>query len=335
MTVTARQLLIGSSLAFARNAALGLGCAVYGVLTEYPLFTGQALRFGIAAGALYLVAKLRLGRLPHPSGSDTRTIVLLAGPGLVGFSVCLVLASRYAEPGAIGAVIGCAPLVFALAGPAGERRAPAARLVAVAVLAVLGAVVVERGGDSTALGLLFAGGALVSMTAVALFGASLLPRIPPSAVTLYAAVAAGMLFAALAPLVDGDEFLRAPAPAELAAICYLGLVLSAADLLAWYAAINRIRLERAGLFLAVVPAMALIGGWVVGTGTVTPQQLGGVALVTAALIVELAPAALAVSAREATSTPAPAAPAPPVVANGAVSMRTVGSGGRAGGDAGA
>jgi len=290
-------LLIGCCLALARNAALGFGYAVYGVLADYPLFTGQALRFAIATGVLYAFAKLRLGRLPHPSGPDTRRIVLLAALGLGGSSVFLVLASRHAEPGMIGTVVGCGPLVFALAGPFCERRAPAVRVLAASLLAVLGAVLVEGGGDPDPLGLLCAVGALVSMAAVALLGAALLPRIPPSAVALYVVGAAAMLFAAVAPLADGEEFLRAPHAGELAAIVYLGLVQSAIGLLAWYAAINRIRLERAGLFLAIVPVMAVVGGEVVGTGAVTLPQLGGVGLVTLALLAELAPAAFTTGPR--------------------------------------
>jgi drug/metabolite transporter (DMT)-like permease len=324
-------LIIGCCLAFVRNAALGFGYAVYGVLTDYPLFTGQALRFAIAAGALFVVAKLRLGRLPHPSGADMRRIVVLAGTGLAGFSILLLLASRYADPATIGTVIGCAPLVFALAGPLIDRRTPAARVLVAALLAALGAVVVEGGTHTAALGIVFACGALVSMTIVGLLGASMLPRIPPSALALYIAVATAALFTAFAPLVDGRAFLRAPKLHELEAICYLGLVQSAAGLLAWYAAINRIRVERAGLFLAIVPIMALLGGPVLGTGTVTLPQIGGTTLVTGALLIELAPAAFAMSSRALRLAPAPAAAAgagelllaeaPVIVVNGAVSMR--------------
>src|SRR5215813_9493379 len=106
---------------------LGSSVPISRSILTFPILTGQALRYALAAAGLAVVVSLtppaaRVGR------SDLLRLAALAATGLVGFNVCLLGALRHADPAAVGTVVGATPLVLALLGPALGRRRPAPRV---------------------------------------------------------------------------------------------------------------------------------------------------------------------------------------------------------------
>src|SRR4051812_30417537 len=116
---------------------LGASVPVSGLVLDYPMLTGQAVRYALAALAFTVLARLR----PVPARerlrwADRLRLVALAVSGLVLFNVLLLTALRHADAAIIGTVVGGTPLFLAVLGPLLARRRPAARL-AVAALVVI------------------------------------------------------------------------------------------------------------------------------------------------------------------------------------------------------
>jgi drug/metabolite transporter (DMT)-like permease len=278
----------GVLLAGGAIGVVGFSVAVSDLLTGAPFMASQAARYALGAAVLLAVALAGGHRLPRPDLADAGRIAALAATGMVGFNLCLVAALRRAEPGAVGVVVGCVPLLLALGGPLLERRAPSRPVVAGAVLAVLGAAVVEGGGSGSLAGLGLAVGALLGEAAFSLLAVPLLVRYGPLVVSLYACLAGTVMLAVASVLVELPA-LRAPTAAEAAAIVFLGVVVTAGGFFAWYAGMARLGVERAGLLAGLLPVAALAGGAVLGAGAVEPAQVAGTLLVTAGITAGLVP----------------------------------------------
>jgi hypothetical protein len=134
------------------------------------------------------------------------------------------------------------------------------------------------------------GRALAAVAASSLLAAPLLPRLGGLTVTMYGCgLAAGQLFtaAALVRLAGGPPVLRPPTGTELAALVYLAVAVTAVVFLAWFAAVQRLGVERAGLFNGLIPVASLVAVAVSGTGTVTGVRLAGALGVLAGLVLGL------------------------------------------------
>jgi drug/metabolite transporter (DMT)-like permease len=225
-----------------------------------------------------------------------------ARPGrLVAFNLLVLGALEEAEPTAVGVVVGCVPIVLALAGPVLARRAPVARVVAAAVVVTIGAAVVQGVGDTTLAGLLLSLGALAGEALFSLLAVSLLPRLGAVVLSTYVcAMAAGALGVAAA-LVDGGEALPLPSTEEGAAIAYLAAVVTAIAFVAWYSGVQRLGVERAGLFAGLIPVSTMFCAAAIGTGSLGLLEALGVLVVGAGVSV-------GVSARPQPETEAVTAP---------------------------
>ena len=260
-------------------SAVGSSVGASSLLVDYPVMLGQAGRYALAAALLFLFAR---GRLPALTRRDAVTLAALALTGLAGFNVLLIAALDYADPASVGVIIGAVPLALAVGGPLFAGRAPSLPLVGAAAVVVLGAGIVQWASpDVSLIGLLLAGGALAAEAAFTLLAVPVLPRIGPLATSAYACLFAAPLLLAGA-LLTGTE-LPAPQPAELAALAYLAIVVTALAFVAWYAAVGALGTEQAGLFAGLVPITALLSGALLGTATVTPARLVGVLLVGAGI----------------------------------------------------
>jgi drug/metabolite transporter (DMT)-like permease len=277
-----RAELTGAAYGVAGMTAVGASVAFSSALTSYPIAAAQGLRYLAAAGLLLLWARWR--RLPvlRPTRAEAVRLTLLAATGLAGFMACVVLALRYAEPAAVGVVIGATPLVLAVAAPLLAGRAPRAQVVAAAVVVVAGIALVEGGGRASMLGLLLAVGALTGEVAFTLLAAPLLPRLGTLGVSLHTCLLAVVLLVAAAPVeaaLTGRPALPAPTGAQVASLVYLAVVVTAFAFLAWFTCVARLGAERAGLLVGVMPVSTLIASLVLGQASATVPAITGVALV--------------------------------------------------------
>jgi hypothetical protein len=146
------------------------------------------------------------------------------------------------------------------------------------------------GRDGNLLGLALSIGALLGVAGTSLLAAPVLHRLGPLAVSTYScALAAGLLLPAAAAdhFAEGTPLLRAPTGSELAALVYLALAVTAVVFLAWYGAVERLGVERTGLFNGLIPVGSLVAVPLVGVGTITGAQVVGAVGVLAGITLGL------------------------------------------------
>jgi drug/metabolite transporter (DMT)-like permease len=262
----------------AAMTVLGASVAISRSILAYPVLTGQAVRYAVAAAILALLVR---GPARRPGRSDLGRLILLAATGLVGFNLCLLAALRHADPAVVGVVVGCTPLVLALIGPLAAGTRPAFRLVIGAGFVVLGSALVEGTGRADPVGLLAAAGALVGEVLFSLVAASLLPRLGPVRVSAWTcALAVPML--GIAAVVAGERP-RLPTATEAAAYGYLAVVLTVGAFVVWYGGLQRLGVARAGMFVGVLPVATLASTAALDTRLPALPQALGVLVVAAAL----------------------------------------------------
>jgi drug/metabolite transporter (DMT)-like permease len=280
--------LRGAVTATAERALVGSLVAASEVVKDYPLAAGQTVRYALAAAVLVLLAR---GRLPRLRGGEALALAVLAATGLVLFNLFLIEGVREADPATVGVIVGCVPLVLALAGPLLAGRTVSAGVVAAAALVALGAAGVQWAGGGIALaGLLFALGALACEACFTLLAAPHLKRLGPLAVSAYACLFALPMLAAWTLVAHGP----APPPPSLreaAAIAHLAIPVTAIGFVAWYTAVGLLSVERAGLFSGVLPVSALLCSAALGLADITPQRLAAVAVVAAGITLGMRAAA--------------------------------------------
>jgi len=284
----------GAGLAAGSVLLVGGSVAASSLLDGYPVLGGQGVRY-LAAGLLLAAwARLRHKPLPRPAGREWAWLAGLAVIGLAGCSVLLIEATRVADPASVGVIIGAAPLVIIIAAAIAAGNRPTRRVLLAAAVVTAGSAAAQLGGATgptwSAAGLLWSAGALGGVAGTSLLAAPVLPRLGALAVTVYACGLAGMLLLAAAAVVrsaGGPPILRTPTATELAGLAYLTIAVTAVVFIAWYGAMERLGVDRAGLFNGLIPVASLAAVALVGTGTITPLRFLGALAVLAGVILGL------------------------------------------------
>jgi drug/metabolite transporter (DMT)-like permease len=266
----------GSLLAALALALVGSLVAASDLVEGYPLSTGQALRYTVAGGVLLLIAR---GRLPRLDRREAVGLAALAATGLVLFNLFVIEGVRETDPATVGVIVGCVPVVLAVAGPLLDRRPISGRVLVAAVVVALGAAGVQwAGGGITTAGLLLALGALGCEAAFSLLAVPHLKRLGPLAVSTYACLFAVPMLALWSLLAEGPT-LPVPDAGQAAALGYLAVGVTVLGFVSWYSAVGLLGVERAGLFSGVLPVSALVFSAALGVAALTPGRLGAVAVV--------------------------------------------------------
>ncbi|WP_196279088.1 DMT family transporter [Catellatospora vulcania] len=282
-----RDSYAGAALCTFGMIILGGSFSLSRLLLDYPVLTGQTVRYTLAAALL--AALLRL--FPRLRGvavrPDRRELLVLAGValfGLVLFNVLLLTALEHADPAVVGTVVGAAPLGLALTGPLLRRERPAARLVVAALIVVGGTALVHGTGATDTVGTLAALGTLVCEVMFSLLAAIVLPRLGAVRVSAWSCgLAVPML--AVAALVAGEAGrLRPPTATETLTLLYLAVLMTVVAFLAWFTGLGRLGVERAGMFTGVVPAATLVATALQDRAMPDLSQVLGVLVVAGGLV---------------------------------------------------
>ncbi|MFC7625735.1 DMT family transporter [Microlunatus sp. GCM10028923] len=314
--------ITGSLLCAAACAAVGASISVTSAMQDFPVFGGQAIRY-LATG-LILLAALQLRRIPwlRPSPTDLLRLLALAGSGMVGFNLILIPATRYANPSLIGAILGCAPLLLAIAGPLIQRQRPRLGVIIAALVVLAGIVIIEGAGGGSLLGTVLAIGVLLGEVGFSLLAVPLLPRYGPLRVSCAASLLSALLLAIMGlalimgQLVPGP-FLRLPTPTEAGALAIMGVLFTPGAFAAWYAGLQRLGPATAGLWIGVTPLAATAVSVALGWESVSPALIIGSLVIGGGLTAGLLAGRSAVAAGRPSSEldagvtgPSPASPAP-------------------------
>jgi drug/metabolite transporter (DMT)-like permease len=277
---------------------LGSSFPISRELLGYPVLLGQAMRYAVAAGVLAGVLWW-LRRQIRPTPRELIRLCALAAAGLAAFNVCVLESLRRADPAVVGTAVGAAPIALALLGPLSRGERPTRRLTAAAAVVVAGSALVYGAGHATAVGLAWAAGALACEVLFSLLAAPLLPRLGPVRVSAYACGFAVPLLLAAA-LVVGEGW-QPPTPTETAALGFLAVILTAGMFPLWYSGVHRLTVERAGMFIGLLPVVSLTATALLDLRPPSTLQVAGVLLVGTALTLTLG---LATPSRRVTRSPA-------------------------------
>jgi drug/metabolite transporter (DMT)-like permease len=289
-----RQERAGAGLAAGSVLLIGGSVAASSLLGGYPVLGGQAVRYLVAGLLLAGWAQLQRKPVPRPTGREWAWLAGLAVVGLAGCSVLLIEATHVADPASVGIVIGAAPLVIVIAAAIAAGKHPTRRVLLAAAVATAGSAAAQLGGATgpawSATGMLLSAGALGGAAGSSLLAAPVLPRLGPLSVTIYACGLAGILLlatAAVANAAGGPPILCTPTGTQLAALSYLAVAVTAVVFLAWYAAMERLGVERTGLFNGLIPIASLAAVALIGTGVTSPVQCIGALTVLAGVVLGL------------------------------------------------
>ncbi|MFB8774874.1 DMT family transporter [Streptomyces broussonetiae] len=285
------------------SLVIGVSFVASSLLTHFPVWGGQAIRFTAAALVLGALCgrRWRLVRT-WPAGVWLR-ITGLAVTGMLGYNVAIITAERTAEPAVPGAIVGCAPLAVALLSPLMQARSPAARGLAAAGLVVLGTYIVQGFGRTDGSGLGWSAVALACEVTFTLLAAPVLRLTGPLLASACASGIAGLLAGATALAVEGTTWLRIPQAPEAAALAWQAVAATAIGFLFWCRGIDQVGAERSALFLGLIPLSAAATAPLVGTGHLSAAQLVGCLLVAGGV-------ALGMSRTPGSCDPAPQEPPP-------------------------
>ncbi|MFF3665180.1 DMT family transporter [Microtetraspora malaysiensis] len=271
---------------------VGTLTAVSDLISTYPVYGGQALRYAVAAAILLAAARARGLSLPRLTAREFALLSALSLTGLALFNLCLIEAAIAAGPTLAGTVLGATPVTLALLGPlfaGGARSAPSPRIVASALVVMAGATLATGLGSGNLRGLLWSLGALACEALFSLLALPLLPKLGAVRVSAYSAALAVPYLLVIGLALDGTAMLRMPTAAEALGIGYQAVIVTAVAFFLWYSALPRLGPDRAGLFAGMIPIGALVTSVVLGLGVPSLADVGGAAVVVAGILLGLAP----------------------------------------------
>ncbi|MBT2230857.1 DMT family transporter [Nonomuraea sp. NEAU-A123] len=261
---------------------VGTLAGVSGLIQDYPVYGGQAVRY-LAAAVIWLVVIRVLGlRFVRLTRRETLLLVALTLLGLVLFNMCVIESARAAGPALVGTVLGTVPLALALLG-----GRPAPRLLAGAVVVVAGATLATGLGSGNLPGLLWGLGALVGEVSFSMLAIPLLPKLGAIRLSAYSTALAVPLLAAIGLVKEGTGMLQPPTPAQALGFVYLAVVVTVLAFFLWYTALPKLGPGHAGLFAGLIPVGAITTGLVLGIATPTVFDLLGASLVIAGILIGL------------------------------------------------
>ena len=151
-----RAAALGVAAGATAMVCVGGSVAVSSVLAGAPVFTAEAVRYGVACLILMALARLTGRRLTWPRQAEWLWLSGIGVTGLVMFNLALVEGSRHAEPAVLGVAVACVPAVLALAGPLLEGTRPRTATVAAALVVTCGAGLVQGLGRTDGIGVAWA-----------------------------------------------------------------------------------------------------------------------------------------------------------------------------------
>ncbi len=262
--------------------------AIKYALRDFPEASFNAMRL-VLAGAVFLVAILRLDQQPALTRRDWATLIGLALVGTVLYQLFFLAGIARTSVANSALMFGCTPVAVAIMSSiAGHERLTMARWAGAALsLAGIYALVGHRAelSAATLMGdlLVFCGMLCWSLYSVA--AQPLLKRHSPLVVTGWAMVIGAALYGAVAlPSLIRTDWGRISALSWvlMAASSLLALALS---YMIWYTAVQRIGSARTAVYSNLTPIVAMIVAAVWLGERITSQQLLGAGLILSGIAV--------------------------------------------------
>lgn len=276
---------VGLLLAGVSMFLIGSQAGAVPLIDDFPVAGGQALRYGVSAALLLLVARLRGLRWIGLSRREMVLVCALAATGLVLFNLTQIAAIRHSSPAVVGTVLSGLPIGLAIVAPLLAGRRPDRRTTAAAAIVSVGAAITTGLGSASPLGAVLAVLTLSCEVGFSLLAVPLVRRLGALRTSAYAALVATVLLVAIGAVLDGPAMLRMPTVTEAIAYAYIAVIVTVVAFCTWYSALGRIGPERAGLFAGMIPIGAMVTGLLTGSGAPTTHDMLGAAVVIVGVVV--------------------------------------------------
>ena len=266
---------------------VGVSVPVTGLLAHYPVLSGQAIRYGIGALALYAWLRRSGRRVPMPGWRDLLGLAGMVGPGMLGFNAAVLAAQRYAEPGFVAAMLGGAPLLLASLVPLSQRRRPAVAVLVGATAVVLGVAILSGGGSWHGPGMVLSVLMLLGEVTFTVSGMGVTARLGVVETCVLACTLAAVTGAVLGTAVGGPSAWPLPTMTQVVALLVLGVLVTAVAFCGWYTCVSALGADRAGVLIGLMPLAGLVTSVLLGVQPLTALSTGGALLVGAGCAVGL------------------------------------------------
>ena len=273
----------GVAAGSAAMVCVGGSVAVSSVLAGAPVYTAEAVRYGMACLILVALARITGRRLTWPRKAEWLWLSGIAVTGLVVFNLALVEGSRHAEPAVLGVAVACVPAVLALVGPLLEGTRPQTAAVAAALVVTAGAGLVQGLGRTDAIGVAWAVAVFGCEAAFTLLAIPVLGRHGPWGVSVHATWLATVMFGVLGIIHEGPAAITKMTRPDWLAVGYLAVAVTAAAFVLWYSSVRRLGASRAGLLTGIAPVAAAVSGVLLGAPAPRPLVWAGIAVVAVGL----------------------------------------------------
>jgi len=278
-----RGTLLGVATGATAMVCVGGSVAVSSLLAGAPVYTAEAVRYGLACLILVTLAKITGRTLKRPRGTEWLWLAGIGVTGLVLFNLALVEGSRHAEPAVLGVAVACVPAVLAIIGPLLEGSRPQARAIAAALVVTGGAGLVQGLGRADATGVAWAVVVFGCEAAFTLLAIPVLRRHGPWGVSVHATGLATVMFALIGVVHEGPAAVTELTRSGWLAVGYLAVAVTAAAFVLWYSSVSRLGASRAGLLTGIAPVAAAGSGMLLGGPAPRPLVWAGMAVVAVGL----------------------------------------------------
>ena len=261
-----------------RTDWIALGAALVTVVLWASAFVGiRAVATDLSPGSLalgrLLVGTIALGTvvlIRRPRRPSRRALPFIVGSGVLWFAlynVVLNAGERYVDAGTAAMLVNVGPILIAILGGLflGEGFPP--RLIYGSLVAFAGATVIGLATSSGADGPEAGVGIVLCLIAAVAYAVGVVlqkPAVrdtPALMVTWLACLVGAVVLVPFAPLLVRD--LGTASPEALAWLVYLGVFPTAIAFTTWAFALSRTTAGRLGSTTYLVPAIAIVLGWVV------------------------------------------------------------------------
>ena len=240
----------------------------------------------LVVAAVLFLALLPFIKVRKPDRRDLPRLISCAALGMTGYQFLLNAGERSINAGTASLLVNTAPVFAAILAWVMLRERPTRQVLVGISIAFAGAVLIALdtgGGFRPSIGVFQVFGAAFAQAAFFVLQKPLLTKYRPLEVTAYVT----WMGACLALPLAGTSFtsITRASSHELMAVLYLGVGPSALGFTAWAIALAAMPVARLTALLYLVPAVAILIGWVTLGERVGPLTLTGGAIAIAGVAV--------------------------------------------------
>ena len=261
------------------------------VLTELDPLALNALRFPLAAGALWLVVRKR-GGAALPAREDAGRVIVLGLLGNVAYQLCFIFGIDWTFAGNASLILSTTPVWTVLLSAAAGHERPTSRVMLGVLATLLGMTLVVAGGGSeiglssqTSRGDLLIVVASILWSMYTVGGRASVAKYGPLRMTAWTLwVGTPALVVMGLPSLTTTDLLSVSAGSWVG-VAYAGLLSIGLAYLLWHRGVDRLGNNRTAVYSSLVPVAALTTAWLWLGEIPTPVQILGAAVILTGLTI--------------------------------------------------